>query len=316
MAMFLFSVFAMFAIFQAIGLTAPTDIAGDARAEVERLVVAETEKVNAQISAIDQQLAEPELDATEQASLEQQRVTLVEELELLDRRGGGIATWLASGRSNAFDSLEADGEAKIAEARQRLAAMPEGSSERADLAAEIKLAEQGLEGLRRFEDGPVRIVPVDDNGNTRLKLEQTGVPIIDSALEKWRKNPSLMIYKLQANGYKFSWLLIPLSIPFVWLMFAWKRRFKAYDHAVFITYSLSFMSLFLIALSLLGAIGLSGGLIFTLFATIAPLHLYKHLRRAYELPRLSALWRFFALFAFIAVVLLLFLQVLLLLGAF
>ncbi len=33
-----------------------------------------------------------------------------------------------------------------------------------------------------------------------------------------------MIYKLQANGYKFSWLLIPLSLPFVWLTFVWKRR--------------------------------------------------------------------------------------------
>ena len=59
-----------------------------------------------------------------------------------------------------------------------------------------------------------------------------------------------MLYKLQANGYKFSWLLIPISVPFVWLLFAWKRHFRAYDHAIFVTYSIAFMSLFFIALSL------------------------------------------------------------------
>ena len=29
----------------------------------------------------------------------------------------------------------------------------------------------------------------------------------------------MLIYKLQTSAYKFSWLLIPISIPFVWLLF-------------------------------------------------------------------------------------------------
>ena len=72
----------------------------------------------------------------------------------------------------------------------------------------------------------------------------TGIPWFDKVLlEKWKKNPGLMLYKLQANGYKFSWLLIPLSIPFVWLLFPFSRRFGLYDHTVFVTYSLCFMTL-------------------------------------------------------------------------
>ena len=47
---------------------------------------------------------------------------------------------------------------------------------------------------------------------------------LDHGIDKWRENPELMAYKLQANSYKFSWLLIPLSVPFVWLLFAWRRR--------------------------------------------------------------------------------------------
>jgi Co/Zn/Cd efflux system component len=48
----------------------------------------------------------------------------------------------------------------------------------------------------------------------------------------------------------------------------------------------------------------------------APLHLYKQLKYAYGLSRFSALWRFFALLFLILIVQTLFLQALLVLGAF
>jgi hypothetical protein len=145
---------------------------------------------------------------------------------------------------------------------------------------------------------------------------ETGVALIDKLIAKWRANPGLMVYKLQTNSYKFSWLLIPLSIPFVWLLFAWKRRFKAYDHAIFVTYSLSFMTLFAIALTLLGLSGIGGGMIFMAFAILAPLHIYKQLRGTYELSRFSAAWRLVVLLFFIQVILVIFLQVLVLVGLF
>ncbi len=145
----------------------------------------------------------------------------------------------------------------------------------------------------------------------------TGIDFLDDGIvKKWQENPSLMLYKLQSNGYKFSWLLIPLSVPFLWLMFAWRRQFKAYDHAVFVTYSLSFMSLLFITMSILSTIPGGGGWAFLLFAIAAPLHLYKQLRYAYGLTRFSAFWRFCVLFICIQIVLVLFLQALLVLGAF
>ena len=135
-------------------------------------------------------------------------------------------------------------------------------------------------------------------------------------VEKWKKNPGLMLYKLQSNGYKFSWLLIPLSIPFLWLMFAWRRQFAAYDHAVFVTYSLSFMSLLFIVMSILSTVPGSAVWVALLLGIGAPLHLYKQLRYAYGLTRFSALWRFTILLVTTQVVMMLFLMILGLLGAF
>jgi hypothetical protein len=143
----------------------------------------------------------------------------------------------------------------------------------------------------------------------------TGNPFIDHGIGKWRENPGLMAYKLQSNSYKFSWLLIPLSIPFVWLLFLWRRRFGAYDHAVFVTYSLGFMTLFYVALVLLGGIGVGTGTLMLLGTAVPLVHIYKQLKGAYGLSRFSALWRTLMLSFFIFWILFLFVDVLLLLGA-
>lgn len=114
--------------------------------------------------------------------------------------------------------------------------------------------------------------PILRANNADLTLDEAGVPIIDTLLKKWNANPSLMLYKFEANGYKFSWLLIPFSIPFVWLLVAWRGRFKAYDHAIFVTYSLSFMSLLFITTSLIAVSPLdqTGGLAFMIFHGFRP----------------------------------------------
>jgi hypothetical protein len=240
MAMFLFTVFAMFAVFQMIGLSVPSELPTKASA---------------------QQVTRP----------------LVEERERLT---------------------------------QKLAGMAADDPARAAIEREIRDFEQVSDGLSIADQlGSGQGLDVDVN--------ITGIESIDKGIiAKWRKNPGLMFYKLQANAYKFSWLLIPLSIPFVWLTFAWRRRFKAYDHAVFVTYSLSFMSmLFIVASLFLISTSLSWvGVI--LLLGVPPVHLYKQLRGAYELRRLSALWRLLAISVFIWIVIILFLQALLLLGAF
>jgi hypothetical protein len=254
MAMFLFSVFLMFAVFQMVGLTTPTTISGSQ-------VVEDTVE-----SAFEQ--------ASEAAYAERDRL------------------------------------------REEIANLPEDATAEQRQSLETSLAE--LEnGIEQGEARSGSLIEQLVEDNSEMELNLTGIESIDQGLiKKWRENPGLMLYKLQANGYKFSWLLIPISIPFVWLLFLWKRRFKAYDHAIFVTYSLSFMSLLFVTISLVATSSPGAGWAFAIFAIAAPLHVYKHLRHAYGLSRFSTIWRFLMLLWFIIFVLVLFLQALLLLGAF
>ncbi len=120
-------------------------------------------------------------------------------------------------------------------------------------------------------------------------------PLVKQATE----NPELLTSKIQDAASKFSWLLIPLSVPFLWLLFPLRRR-KSYDHTVFVTYSLSFMMMLVIAAGLLVAAGMTAIAAFLFF--VPPFHMYRHLKGAYQLGRFSALVRTIALvtFAFIA----------------
>jgi Protein of unknown function (DUF3667) len=127
------------------------------------------------------------------------------------------------------------------------------------------------------------------------------------------KNPELTFYKLKTNAYKFSWALIPISVPFVWLLFPFSRRFRVYDHTVFVTYSLCFMMLLLAASSVIGLVSDS---LASLAFFVPPIHMYKQLRGTYGLGKWGAVWRAFALtiFAFIGIAL--FASLLVALGAF
>lgn len=115
-----------------------------------------------------------------------------------------------------------------------------------------------------------------------------------------RENPELVSMRVQDAASKYSWMLIPISVPFMWLLFPLRRKYNTYDHTVFVTYSLSFMMMLVVAGGLLVAAGLSGwaGLLFL----VPPFHMYRHLKQTYELGRFSAIVRTMALmtFAFIA----------------
>ena len=322
MAMFLFSVFLMFALFQALGISTPTDVPGSASEQVDQLVAAESDRLDAQVLELDTQLANDDLTPAERESLERQMQERLSEIDLLDARATGISEWLLASGSSGVEDLQAAAEAEIADARERLAAMSAGSPEHNDLSAEIAIAQRGLDSLRAIDLQASPDAAEDPNApdsgtsGTDLAEGKTGISMIDNIVAKWRENPSLMLYKMQNNAYKFSWLLIPLSIPFVGLMFLWKRRFRAYDHAIFVTYSLAFMSLLYIAISLLGRIGFGENLLLFGSLIIPPLHMYKQLRGTYQLGRFSALWRLIMLMFFIAIVIALFAQALLVLGGY
>lgn len=135
------------------------------------------------------------------------------------------------------------------------------------------------------------------SGGADGKGLSSGIPAIDRALKAFESNPKLVLYELQSNAYKYSWALIPISVPFIWLLFPFSRRFHLYDHTVFVTYSLSFMNLLAVALTLGGAAGMPW--MANAAIILPPMHMFSQLRATYGLSRSAALWRTGAL-AFIA----------------
>ncbi len=64
-----------------------------------------------------------------------------------------------------------------------------------------------------------------------------------------------------------------------------------YDHAIFATYSLTFVSLLVVVLAVLAAAGSPDWLYGTAAAIVPPVHLYKQLKYAYGLSRVGTVWR-------------------------
>jgi hypothetical protein len=241
MAMFLFSVFTMFAVLQIMGISAPAQVGTAAQFE-QGLVFARQNTENA-----------------------------------------------------------------IADAKESRARAEAGSERAQKLDKRIAGLQHDLDEIKRI---PLDLAKTSGQGIGF----KTGWKRLDKGIEKANQNPGLALYKLQTNSYKFSWALIPLSIPFVWLLFFWRRRYKGYDHAVFVTYSLSFMSLLSIVLTIAGGLGLAVSVIGSAAVFIPPLHIFFQMKGAYRLRGWSALLRTAILLVFISVILPLFLLLLLGLG--
>jgi hypothetical protein len=124
----------------------------------------------------------------------------------------------------------------------------------------------------------------------KLKVN-SGIPALDAKGSQALKNPRLVLYKLQTKAYKLSFLLVPMSLPWLWLAFLWKRGVGLYDHAIFALYSISFMSLLFIA----GSLALTANIVTQAFwvplLLAPPLHMFVSLRGAYGLGVFSAGWR-------------------------
>ena len=136
------------------------------------------------------------------------------------------------------------------------------------------------------------------------------------AVEKFNDDPALTIYKLQNNAYKFSWLLIPITVPLVWALFLWRRRhWQLYDHTVFVTYQLSVQSLVLILLTLLMHAGAPLSLLGLASAIFVSANVLWQFRGAYGLRWFSACWRMIAFTFVFAAAVIIFLMALIALGA-
>ena len=179
-------------------------------------------------------------------------------------------------------------EAKIAELAGEIATAKKAGE--STTALDAKLADKQTE-LKMLNN----ITALANNGGAvsadDFDVNMFGVESLNQAAKHALENPQLVMYKVQSSAYKYAWLLIIMSTPFVWLLFAWRRQYMIFDHAVFVTYSLCFMLL----LTTFGSFALrfENWLPFTgTFLTFAPiLHMYRQLKESYVLSRFSTLWR-------------------------
>lgn len=162
-----------------------------------------------------------------------------------------------------------------------------------------------------------RVVRAEPGGPPQARPVRTDIswPWLRAAIEHAEHNPDLLIYKLKSYAYKYSWALVPISLPFIWLLFAFRRDVGLYDHAIFAIYSLSFMSLGVIVLVLLGRIGVPDGLLGAAALLVPPVHMYRQLKGAYRLGRLGAAWRTLALLVTTGIAAILFAAFVVYLGA-
>ena len=218
-----------------------------------------------------------------------------------------------SGIQGELDNEVSTAESVIADLQKERAEAVAGGDPTEALDRRLASAREDLTTLRRLQE---KGILADENVN----IEGPDALGLEAAYRKAKENPALLVYKMQTNAYKFSWALIPLSVPFLWLLFLHRRRyreqFSGYDHFVFITYSIAAMSLTLIAFVLLRTVGISHPLINLAFLLIPPLHIYRQLRGAYSLSRWSGVWRTFVLLWFAAIVVGLFGLMLLAVGVF
>jgi len=196
-------------------------------------------------------------------------------------------------------------EKKIAQLEAQIAADRKAGKPSQALQEELESEKIGLSVVTTAANGLA-----SGNGDTMTgrftDLNFPGASALNAAVAKAKENPQLLIYKMQSNAYKYSWALIPISVPFVWLLFFWRRRFKMFDHAVFVTYSITFMMLLgIISAAFINTPTLEpvGGI---LLAFYPPIHMYRHIHHAYQTSRFGAFWRMclLSVFAMTALVLL------------
>lgn len=222
------------------------------------------------------------------------------------------------GMAAATDEMDAE----IAHIREQLKASGLSAQRRETLEGDLADAESAREGMTALAEG--NFGKLSSIGRKNRERERnagqlgfsTGWPAFDHKLSEGLKdvedNPRLLLYKLKVSGYKYSWALIPLSLPFMWLLFFWRRDINMYDHAIFVTYSITFIMQLLIVMSVLAALHVSSA-IWGLGVLLLPVHMYAQLRGAYSLSRFGSWMRLWFLMIFASLVLTIFTVLLILL---
>lgn len=222
----------------------------------------------------------PESEADSKENVEQVRSELLGEVGKAQGRVSRLEARLARTR-NADDREQVTDE--LSEAKEELQ----------DAQTGLSVFDKAV-ALGTDPDKPTTMTAKELENLASLDVGNTHIRLPGNAWPELLKNRELAAYKFKNTAYKFSFMLIPISLPFMWLMFFWRKGVTAYDHIVFSLYSLSFMSLWFIALVLLSKSSFTEPIVPFLFF-IPPIHIFLQLRTTYGLGMFSTLWRTIAL---------------------
>lgn len=145
-------------------------------------------------------------------------------------------------------------------------------------------------------------------------FDTDGNSVLAERVRQKLRNPPLFIYKLQETASKFSFLLVPITLPLIAFLFMFKRGVTLYDHTVFALYSLSFASLLCVLVIAASPVSWLRWVPGVAIMIGFPIHMFFHLGGAYGLKWWSALWRTVFMLTFCTVALVAFILLILYIG--
>lgn len=111
------------------------------------------------------------------------------------------------------------------------------------------------------------------------------------------KDPDAYMRSLADWSHQFAILMLPIAALMLSVLFVFKRGVYVFDHLIFSMHSLAFQGLLISGVFLGGmAVDWAGS-----FLWLAPVHLFIHMRRSYQISTLGTLIRMFLLFNLSAV---------------
>jgi len=205
-----------------------------------------------------------------------------------------------------------DDPAARAEARAKIAADPDmpPAAKRAALAAidqDWVKFNRTVADAAAAEDAPEKAHGVLPSGNDTLKVRSALADDKQAvSLQHWaetrynavKDDPERFALILEIWGHRVAILALPVSALMLSLVFIFNRRFYVFDHLVFSMHSLSFQMLLLTVIFLLSLV--VGGWAWWLIV-LSPVHLFVHMRGAYQRSIFGTLARMFVLFNLTAV---------------
>jgi Protein of unknown function (DUF3667) len=309
LALFLFCVFVTYA---SVNSLVPASINGDieSTASIRQNFVEGKREAESAIKELRADLNEAKADGVATAAIETAISKQADAIAVLEREYRDKVRRRELAQSLTIEERKKT-KAKIAELTGAIAAAKKAGQSTGDLETELADKQTELKMLST-------ISALANKGGTLdaedLDINMWGIESLNQAAKHALENPQLVMYKVQSSAYKYAWLLIIMSTPFLWLLFAWRRQYMVFDHAVFVTYSLCFMLL----LTTFGSFALRFDnwlpltVMFLMFVPM--LHMYRQLKEGYVLSRFSALWRTVVLTMIAMIVLSLFVMIIVTLG--